>query len=159
MEEERNKVRRENKRRRWEQAGEVYERRWMALLVRESAEGGAELGFDDIPWPVYEAHSPKLSQSIDMLSPEAISAFIGFLSGTTSPDSGGRENSRGEVPDKDKKDRKDKIRETMLRFHPDKFEGRLLGRVKGGDEKEKVREGVGMVVRALNRMMAEGMIT
>jgi hypothetical protein len=53
--------------------------------------------------------------------------------------------------------RKNRLRETLLRFHPDKFEGRVMGRViPEGEEREKVREGVGRVVRALNELMGEG---
>lgn len=42
----------------------------------------------------------------------------------------------------------------MLRFHPDKFEGRVMRRVKESD-KDKVREAVGQVARALNALMGE----
>ncbi|KAJ7794281.1 hypothetical protein B0H14DRAFT_2923445 [Mycena olivaceomarginata] len=44
----------------------------------------------------------------------------------------------------EKKHRKDKLRETFLRFHPDKFEGRLMSR--------RVRDAIGVVVRALNAL-------
>lgn len=56
--------------------------------------------------------------------------------------------------DSHKKERKDKLRETYLRFHPDKFEGRFMDLVK---EKEKgaVREAIGQVVCSLNSLMSE----
>jgi hypothetical protein len=44
------------------------------------------------------------------------------------------------------------IRETLLRFHPDKFEGRVMSRVSEG-ERAKVQEGIGIVVRTLNELM------
>ncbi|KAK7026719.1 hypothetical protein VNI00_015492 [Paramarasmius palmivorus] len=53
------------------------------------------------------------------------------------------------------KERKDKLRETFLRFHPDKFEGRFLQRVRP-DDQEKVRMGLASVVRVLNDLMGEG---
>jgi hypothetical protein len=53
---------------------------------------------------------------------------------------------------------KQRIRETLLRFHPDKFHVRLLPRVQDGEERETVKEGVGRVVLALNELMVgEGM--
>jgi len=56
--------------------------------------------------------------------------------------------------EKEKKLRKEKLRETFLRFHPDKFEGRLMNRVRESD-RERVREAVGIVVRVLNALMVE----
>ncbi|KAH9915481.1 uncharacterized protein B0H18DRAFT_1124872 [Fomitopsis serialis] len=51
--------------------------------------------------------------------------------------------------------RKDKLRETMLRFHPDKFEGRILKLV-AEDERETVMEAVGIVVRVVSGLMGDG---
>lgn len=51
------------------------------------------------------------------------------------------------------KERRNKLRETMLRFHPDKFEGRILRRVRERDQ-ERVREAVGKVTRAVGELLA-----
>jgi hypothetical protein len=72
---------------------------------------------------------------------DAISGFIFDYDQT-----GGKEG--------EKKERKEKLRQTLLRFHPDKFEGRLMQRVRI-DDKERVREAVGVVVRVLNTLMDE----
>lgn len=81
------------------------------------------------------------SISLEHLTVESISAFLLPI------------NSALEDPTK--KERKEKLRETMLRFHPDKFEGRLMKRVREG-ERDKVKEAIGQVVRALNALMGEG---
>ena len=147
----------ERDRRRLGEAREVYDRRWVSLLGGGEGRDG-RLKFEDIPWPVYEAntrghtkhkHQPEsVSLSVDILTPDAISAFI--LPSPALPLLNEEEKERN------RKARKDKLRETLLRFHPDKFEGRLIGRVVGDGEREKVSEGVGRVVRALNVLMGEG---
>ena len=125
---------------------EQYDSRWRMLLA--SGEDGI-LRFEDVPWPVMP---PDLSSkrsthhwriSIEHLTIEAISAFL--FSPGESGDGDGEER---------KKERKEKLRETMLRFHPDKFEGRIMRRVREG-EREKVKEAVGIVVRAVSGLMGE----
>ena len=54
-----------------------------------------------------------------------------------------------------KKERRERLREAMLRFHPDKFEGRILGRVEERD-RDRTKEAVAKVVVALNHLMAAG---
>jgi hypothetical protein len=148
MEEERKKRKEEKERRRWDEAREEYEKRWKELIAGRKH----LLGFQDIPWPVYEAQSSRNSKrthfllSVDHLTPDAISVFV--LPGPSS-------TAGPKISDEiEKKDRRDRLRETMLRFHPDKFEGRVMAHVRKGDE-EKVREGVGRVARALNGLMGE----
>lgn len=146
MEEERKKRKAEREKRRWNEAREEYDQRWKELLA-----GGGEgrnLKFEDIPWPIFETKARRSSTTLSSgdLTVEAISAFI-LLRST---------HDCGPVSDEaDKKERKERLRETMLRFHPDKFEGRLMARVKERD-KDMVREAVGQVVRALNTLMGEG---
>lgn len=114
-----------------------------------SGNGGAGslpvFGFRDIPWPVLHAHKDKSkhrsdvsSVSVDDLTVEAISEF---LLPNDSQDN--------------QKSRKDVLRETFLRFHPDKFEGRFMKLV-CESEQENVREGIGRVVRVLNTLMDGG---
>ncbi|KAJ7583308.1 hypothetical protein C8J56DRAFT_710495, partial [Mycena floridula] len=134
-EEERRKRKKEKDQRKQDYAREEYEIRWQNL--RDSGDTSF-LAFSDIPWPILSAHKQKRDStrtpviSLEDLTTEAISSF---LFGDT-------------------KSRKDKLRETFLRFHPDKFEGRLMGRVKQGD-REKVKNALGQVVRILNDLMAE----
>jgi len=90
-----------------------------------------------------------ISVSLDDLTRDAISLFL--FSSTSSSSVPSSSNQEG----LEKKDRKDKLRETFLRFHPDKFEGRVMPRVKEA-ERDKVREALGIVVRALNDLMEQG---
>jgi hypothetical protein len=58
-----------------------------------------------------------------------------------------------EEPDGGKaRTRREELRGTMLRFHPDKFEGRILPRVKK-EERDAVREGANAVARAVAALM------
>ncbi|KAH9833468.1 uncharacterized protein C8Q71DRAFT_773611 [Rhodofomes roseus] len=140
-EEGRRRRRRSKERRRAVEAREWYDARWKELLG-PSAGTESSLHFADIPWPV---HPPELSSrrarglTMDDLTTEAISAFL-----LTQDDS-----------EAGKKERKEKLRETMLRFHPDKFEGRILKLVVEV-EREPVMEAVGIVVRSVSGLMGEG---
>ncbi|KAK0484347.1 hypothetical protein EDD18DRAFT_1467302 [Armillaria luteobubalina] len=125
-EEQRQQRRRNRDIRRRELARQEYESRWKELLSLPPA----NLHFDDIPWPIA---APRLSVTVEDLTLEAVSLFL-FSEETT---------------------KKDKLRETYLRFHPDKFESRLMKLVKSG-EQEKVRLGMGQVVRILNDLMKQG---
>jgi hypothetical protein len=84
---------------------------------------------------------------LEHLTIEAISQFLL----TAAPTDGAKPPPLRDV---DKKERKEKLRETFLRFHPDKFEGRVMRRVKAS-EQETVREAIGQVVRALNALMGD----
>ncbi|KAI0039497.1 hypothetical protein FA95DRAFT_1018753 [Auriscalpium vulgare] len=127
------------KRKRWEREqirkGDIraaYERRWTEILIPTT--DPPALRFGDVPWPV--THE---SVSLELLTAENISAFLAL----------------GTLPgDEDAaRTRKERLRETMLRFHPDKFEGRVMKLVRDED-REAVREGVGAVVRAVTTLMA-----
>ena len=57
------------------------------------------------------------------------------------------------LPDKDKsRSPKDRIKEHLRRWHPDRFESKVLPRVIES-EKEKVKQGAGNVVRCLNDLL------
>jgi hypothetical protein len=112
---------------------DAYERQWIGLLGSKS--NSADLGFGDIPWPM-QGESVNISQ----ITAEAISSFL-FLPG----DEGHDEAGRGRV-------RKEELRGTILRFHPDKFEGRVIPRVKD-EERAAVREGANAVTRAVTALM------
>ncbi|KAJ7287212.1 hypothetical protein C8J57DRAFT_1117049, partial [Mycena rebaudengoi] len=157
-EDDRKRRRLEKDIRRSDYAREEYHLRWKALLTTSLDDDQSTLTFSDIPWPIAAAHHQKADKKADKkgsqgtrppplvslaeLTADAISAFL--VPATV--------DSLG---DKEKKDRKDKLRETILRFHPDKFEGRLMKRVRERDQ-ENVREAIGVVVRTLNALMGEG---
>ena len=144
--EERKRLKLKRESRRWDYAREEYSIRWREL--HSVSEGSVSLEFDDIPWPVATAYGALLAQlkkresgvarrsiTIDELTAEAITAFL--------------------LPAEkefDKEKRKEKLRESFLRFHPDKFEGRFMRFVKE-DDREKVKEAIGQVSRVLNSLM------
>ncbi|KAI0733762.1 hypothetical protein C8Q72DRAFT_554306 [Fomitopsis betulina] len=139
-EEDRRRRRRSKERRRAAEARELYDTRWKELLGSSTNSEGS-LRFTDIPWPVLPADlsSRRFRElALDDLTVGAISSFL--LPQDDSESEAGR------------KERKEKLRETMLRFHPDKFEGRILRRVVER-ERETVMEAVGMVVRSINELM------
>ncbi|KAF9451516.1 hypothetical protein P691DRAFT_796698 [Macrolepiota fuliginosa MF-IS2] len=137
-EEERKQRKRGRDGRRLVFARDAYHSKWKALL--SGADAQQMIGFADIPWPVLHAHKEKSKHRsevvLDDLTLETISTFL-------LPDNAVQEGD---------KSRKDVLRETFLRFHPDKFEGRFMRLVREG-EQESVREGIGRVVRALNTLM------
>ncbi|KAJ7496909.1 hypothetical protein FB451DRAFT_1119953 [Mycena latifolia] len=155
-EDERRRKKLEKEIRRSDYAREEYHRRWQGLLASGDSESEqSRLSFSDIPWPIASAHrqkpdkkgdskaGPPHTVSLDDLTVDAIAAFL-VPSATSGPSTHAD----------DKKHRKDKLRETILRFHPDKFEGRLLKRVRESDQ-PRVTEAVGVVVRALNTLMGD----
>ncbi|KAI0090585.1 hypothetical protein BDY19DRAFT_904888 [Irpex rosettiformis] len=143
-------------RNRWEDARVRYEVCWKQLLstAESSQDDRAELCFEDIPWPALVMDvGPSLGGKdkcktileVDDINMEAVTAFL--LPGGRLPDSSTKDE---EII---KKERRDKLRETMLRFHPDKFEGRIMSRIRESD-KEAVREAVGRVARVINDLLA-----
>ena len=157
-------------------AREQYNTRWEILLSGASdaaiAVGDAQvtgsitmLSFDDIPWPIATAHhrdkferhhhskgkptegldDTRKSISAAEMTADAIASFLLPVAAAISDAERALK----------KKERKDKLRETFLRFHPDKFEGRFMKRIKE-EEREKVREAIGQVSRALNALMGDG---
>ncbi|KAJ4483502.1 hypothetical protein J3R30DRAFT_1791244 [Lentinula aciculospora] len=154
-----------------------YHNRWKVLLSNIHPANIADIGFHDIPWPIllaYKQKSNKISASDNPLSlgdftRDAISTFLFTSSpfsantsidtdiGKTSSSSSSAFAQRPAETEMEtvKKDRKEKLREALLRFHPDKFEGRLMPRVRPS-ERDKVAEALYIVVRVLNDLMGEG---
>jgi hypothetical protein len=119
---------REGRRRR--EAWDYYETRWKRCTDAEVAD--QSLTFQDIPWPVFTVPS-----ATENLTTERISVFLLYgLDGET-----------------ETKTRKERIREALLRWHPDKFEGRMGAKLDTRD-RDKVLDGVGIVARCLNELMA-----
>ena len=149
QEEERRKRHRTRERMRAADARELYDTRWKALLAPASSVDTQEptLRLSDVPWPIYlaypagKSHQPTVLRSEDF-TVDTISSFL-----LPTPE---------EDIDSDalRRDRRERLREAMLRFHPDKFEGRVMPRVQS-DEREIVREVVGVVARTLNTLMAQ----
>ncbi|CAK5282366.1 unnamed protein product [Mycena citricolor] len=127
---ERQRAQFERERRRTRRAQEEYELRWNTLVSSAKA-----LTFEDIPWPVNSRLELSDDNPLDKLTVEAIQTFL--LSSL----------------DQEQKMRKERLRETFLRFHPDKFEGRYMNRIRESDQ-ELVRQGIGEVVRALTMLMS-----
>ncbi|KAL1945207.1 hypothetical protein VTO73DRAFT_2058 [Trametes versicolor] len=128
------------------EAREFYDTRWKELLAPETTAKEGSLRFRDVPWPIMppissSKHEEHAAVVMDDLTAEAISAFL------LPPEVASHSDA-----DVAKKERKEKLRETMLRFHPDKFEGRIMRLVRDKD-KECVMEAVGMVARSLNTLM------
>jgi len=134
---ERRRRKRSRERRTKQDARDDYETRWDTLLSAGETTG-QPLTFRDIPWPSHAAYSTSDDQhfSLDDLTIDSISEFL-FRSA--------KEPAEGAQKIKT-------IREALLRFHPDKFEGRVTSRVSEA-ERAKVQEGVGIVVRTLNELM------
>jgi len=103
----------------------LYDEKWAALATSTEP-----LTFDLIPWPLTSA-----PRGFEDIKPAAITKFL------FSP-----LHSHSLT-------RKDRIRSAQLRWHPDRFR-RLMNRVPD-DEKLAVEEGVGIVARCLNDLMAQ----
>ncbi|KAF9041324.1 hypothetical protein BJ165DRAFT_1612892 [Panaeolus papilionaceus] len=105
---------------------EQHERQWNQL----SSPSDTPLTWRDFPWPIMKpAFSP------DDLSAIFINAYI------QSP----------HWPDKNKSF-KDRIRDLIKRWHPDRFETKFLPKVLES-EREKVQQGAGNVARNLNELL------
>lgn len=119
-----------------EDAWTIYESRWnlLNMTARSPTPLGnsrehpsrVQLAFTDIPWPVTQPPRSKYD-----LTSAALSDF--FLS---------RHLPVGRAT-------KERLRDALLRWHPDRFEGRYLDKIRPQD-REDVIEGVGIVVRYLN---------
>lgn len=160
-EERRRKRRHEKEHRRLTEARTLYESKWKVLLSppgNGSDTRERELRFQDIPWPVFmlevgpsdrtnkgKGRAAEVEVTETDLTVEAISTFL--LPQQDIP------HDTPHDADTTQKERRDRLRETMLRFHPDKFEGRILRYVREPDQ-ERVREAVGRVIRAVTELLA-----
>ncbi|KAF9254423.1 hypothetical protein L218DRAFT_886321 [Marasmius fiardii PR-910] len=107
-----------------------HERLWTRIATQD------ELRWDSFPWPMLQ--KPSTPEDITLTT---VSAYI------LSP----------HYPDKDKKPEKDRIKEHIRRWHPDRFETKLLPKVVLS-EREQVKEGAGFVVRNLNELLTKSSI-
>lgn len=102
---------------------EAHDRKWRELKASEN------LGWNSFPWPVFKR--PSEPEDITTIS---VSAYV---------------LSRHSPSEKSSKDR---IKDHIKRWHPDKFETKVLPKVVE-EEREKVKEGAGVVVRCLNELL------
>ncbi|KAJ3481641.1 hypothetical protein NLI96_g7524 [Meripilus lineatus] len=139
-EEERHRRRSEKHQLKRQTERESYEINWKVLL--EASEGPlVSLSFDDIPWPSFDHTSSTRTLDAEFLTAESVSTFLLFP-----PSLKGDQEAT--------KSRKEILRETLLRFHPDKFEARVLKRVQGVDH-DRVKDAAGKVVRIVNALISE----
>ncbi|TFY52197.1 hypothetical protein EVJ58_g10149 [Rhodofomes roseus] len=104
---------------------EEHERRWSRLATLDL------LTWYSFPWPILQrANSPE------ELTVQAIHAYV------LSP----------HHPNEKNKSAKDLIKDYIKRWHPDRFETKFLPKVRE-DDREKVKEGAGVVARNLNEML------
>jgi hypothetical protein len=106
----------------------AYEQRWAGLGALSPTPAWT---FSTIPWPV--TYPISTAAAIEPL------AVRRFLLATV--------HSEG-------KSKKERVRAAMLRWHPDKFCPKWLGKVRDGDQ-QAVREGVNAVARILQDLQAE----
>ncbi|KIM36275.1 hypothetical protein M413DRAFT_449325 [Hebeloma cylindrosporum] len=99
---------------------------WMATLPH--------LQWTDFPWPVLSFESPGRN---DELTPEAVKEYI-FAPLTIHRDSAIV---------------KDRLKDLIRRWHPDRFEVKYLARIADLHEREKIRQGAGVVARILNDLL------
>ncbi|KZS97125.1 hypothetical protein SISNIDRAFT_482062 [Sistotremastrum niveocremeum HHB9708] len=114
------------------EALEQYDKRWADLLhPTTTGTPHPTLTFDDVPWPSFTSPQPEEDLNISVVSE--------FLFSPLRP-----------TP----KNRKEILRESILRWHPDKFEGRVLAFVQPQDA-EAVRQLSAAVMQSLRRLMDE----
>ncbi|KAH9059571.1 hypothetical protein EDB87DRAFT_1563022 [Lactarius vividus] len=107
-----------------------YEDKWTALRADVRVR---PLGFSDIPWPLF-----GIATSAAHITPEQVLEFLCHPQ-RESVQSAGLAKA---------------IRSEMLRWHPDKFNGKVLNLVMESD-REAVKEAAGEVARILVQLTAE----
>ncbi|KAF8965777.1 hypothetical protein BDZ97DRAFT_1658520 [Flammula alnicola] len=90
----------------------------------------------DFPWPLLSFSSPR---RVEDLTLEAVAEYV-FAPLTIHQD-------RALV--------KDRLKDLIRRWHPDRFEIKYLARVADLHEREMVREGAGIVARILNDLLGK----
>ncbi|KAI0691846.1 hypothetical protein BC835DRAFT_1278774, partial [Cytidiella melzeri] len=100
-----------------------HDRMWSRLAALDSA------SWTSFPWPML-----KKAFEPEDLTTTAIAAYV--LNPYSPSD----------------KPEKDRIKEHIRRWHPDRFETKLLPKVRSED-RDRVKEGAGQVVRSLNELL------
>ncbi|KAI0337626.1 hypothetical protein BDW22DRAFT_1339422, partial [Trametopsis cervina] len=102
---------------------EEHERQWLRIQASDT------VSWTSFPWPVLRKPFEP-----EELTTTAIAAYV--LNPYSPSD----------------KPEKDRIKEHIRRWHPDRFETKVLSKVRSED-REKVKEGAGQVVRSLNELL------
>jgi len=115
-----------------------YEDSWKRILdLAGDSSSDAQLKFADVPWPVLHPHREDRTAFLQRLGGEDVQI----------------ENISHVLLDfEDPSRTKEVLRMNLLRYHPDKFDRRVLARVQDAD-KERVREIAMALVRNLNDMV------
>ncbi|KAG6871526.1 hypothetical protein C0995_003569, partial [Termitomyces sp. Mi166 len=108
---------------------ERHDRQWNILISSATS-----LHWGSIPWPMF--FPPQSPEDI------TLSAVTTYLQSPLLPD---REKA---------KPQKDRLKEMIKKWHPDRFETKYLPRIIEGD-REKVKEGTGVVIRSLNELLTK----
>lgn len=135
-------------------AWESYENRWSKLCAphpggNSTTSTPPRLGFSDIPWPVL--NQPRRASDIGtQLTEGNIASFIlsSFHSSATPQGS----VSSSPNSNNDARARKLRLREALLRWHPDKM-ARIIAQT-AEDQRAAVKEGAETVARHLNALLA-----
>jgi hypothetical protein len=107
-----------------------HDRQWARLKSLD------DLGWDSFPWPMF-----KKPTEPEELTSVAIGAYV------LSP----------HHPTDKSKAARDRVKDHIKKWHPDRFETKLLRKVRE-EERERVREGAGLVARNLNEMLTRSNI-
>ena len=118
---------------------------WQSLAGVPGEVQQVEMRYKDIPWPIYGGKTLDKANIYTFLSDLASDTTTTTTTTTTT-----NTNGRGIQKDKEKKVLRDAIRI----FHPDRFFGRFLERVRISD-RDKVKEGVEVCSRVINALAAE----
>ncbi|KAI0252887.1 hypothetical protein BJV78DRAFT_1197411 [Lactifluus subvellereus] len=105
---------------------ESHESKW-----RQLKDGDKDLGWNSFAWPVFKRPSEPEEMTTSAIGAYVLSRY---------------------APDASSKNSKDRIKDHIKRWHPDKFETRILPRV-AEEERERVKAGAGAVVRGLNELL------
>ena len=115
-----------------------------------------QLRWCDFPWPTLSFESPKDQSELTLSTiktyvyaplPSVLDSGIG---GTAMEVYGQTSGSRA---DQDKAFLRDRLKDLLRRWHPDRFDARYLERVDDDREREMVKEGAGLVARYLNELL------
>ncbi|KAG8880680.1 hypothetical protein FRB98_004773 [Tulasnella sp. 332] len=129
--EQQDRTRQERELRAAQAAWSQYEARWQAMQDGTHAPPGTLLTFRDIPWPVVGS----MREGPHCLTESRLRAFL-------------------QAQSNDPKVLKQRAKEMLLRYHPDRFEGRWMQLVRQEDVL-LVKDGVERVTRFLNGFMQE----
>ncbi|KAH8984927.1 hypothetical protein EDB92DRAFT_1884555 [Lactarius akahatsu] len=104
---------------------ENHDNKWRQLKDSDN------LGWNSFAWPVFRRPSEPEEMTTSAIGAYVLSKY---------------------APDANTKSSKDRVKDHIKRWHPDKFETRILPRV-AEEEREKVKAGAGVVVRGLNELL------